>query len=110
MELDVLVLETGPTKAELFENVYRLAFEDVSSVKLELGGRFEEEDLEWDVDDVTLDQHGGDRFQLKFLNAQTEIVIKFRKVVKTLLTSKVGRAQTPIECRLCLNPPAPADH
>lgn len=92
LELDVLVLEPGPSKAELFENVYRLAFEDVDSVKLDLGGRFDEENLEWNVDDITLDPCGGDSFQLKFRNAQTEIVITFKQVLKTLLSSKVGRA------------------
>jgi hypothetical protein len=92
LELHVLVLEPGQTKDELFENVYRLAFQDVDSVKLDLSGRFDEEHLEWDVDDVTLDPCGGDRFQLKFENAQTEVIITFRQVTKTLLTSKIGRA------------------
>lgn len=92
LELDVLVLEPGTTKDELFENVYRLAFDGVDFVKLDLSGRFDEDDLSWDVDDVTLEPLIGDRFQLKFLNAQTEIIITFRQVERTLLTSKIGRA------------------
>jgi len=90
--LDVLVLEPGPTKDELFDNVYRLAFDELDFVKLDLSGRFDEEDLSWDVDDVMLEALSGDMFQLKFENAQTEIIIKFRQVEKTLLTSKIGRA------------------
>jgi hypothetical protein len=90
--LDVLVLEPGPTKDELFENVYRLAFDEVDFVKLDLSGRFDEDDLNWDVDDVMLETLSGDRFQLKFENAQTEIIITFGQVEKTLLTSKIGRA------------------
>ncbi len=90
--LDVLVIEPGPTKDELFENVYRLVFDEVDFVKLDLSGRFDEEHLQWDVDDVTLEPLNADRFQLKFKNAQTEIHITFRKVEKTLLSSKIGRA------------------
>lgn len=90
--LDVLVLEPGPTKDELCENVYHLAFDEVDFVKLNLSGGFDKDDLNWDVDDVRLEPLSGDRFQLKFENAQTEIIITFRQVEKTLLTSKIGRA------------------
>lgn len=92
LSLEVLVLEPGPTKSDLFENVYRLDFHEVDSVKVDLSRAFDEDNLEWDVDDVTLEALKGDRFQLKFENAQTEVIIQFRRVTKTLLSSKVGRA------------------
>jgi hypothetical protein len=89
---DVLFLESGPTKDELFEKVYRLAFDLVDFVKLDLSSRLDEDDLNWDVDDDMLETLSGDRFQLKFENAQTEIIITFGQMEKTLLTSKIGRA------------------
>jgi|GEM_PF-6869494 len=92
LELDVFVLEPGPAKGQLLENVYRLDFHDVDEVVMKFDGGRNERDLNWDVDEVTLEELIGGRYQLKFENGHTEIIISFHSVDKELISINVGRA------------------
>ncbi len=91
LSMDVLVLEPGPSEGLLHETTYRLTFKDADLVKVDLDGGLDQDRFDWDVDDVTLQDLTGDRYELKFKNAQTEITIRFRKVDKMELDRKVGK-------------------